>query len=1085
MRQTLLADCAARSRPLDAYLDPDEGAELPDSHDPDELLADWRDAFDSEEAFRERLSFADLTVEDVRERLRAASTGDPDSTPSDDADSSSDPDATPATVGIPAHFETAEAVVDRAVELPPERVGSLVERHADSPFVDLLAPLVGAASERLDLGPGFAPSAVESLEDRLFERLTEVFQHPLFILFKAHQRTEYPDVAFGERADSTEVYEEFVARHREADYEAVFETYPVLLGLLGDVTDQWLRSAGRLADRIAADRDALARTFTDGDDLGAVADVTALSDDPHGDGEIVFGVEFAGDCSVVYKPRSVETERAFGTVLEWTNANAAIPDLYVPNLLDRGTYGWMELVDHRECDSERAVERYYERMGGLVALAFALDSTDLHQDNVVAMGEYPVIVDQEMALSPEFETTDDPSSPALSSLVADSILKTVLVPFTSSLSDEDAEVLTNSGLAELDDVEAGQETPTFVDPNTDAMELTFEGTYRPDGTNLPRRGGEIRSVSDHVEQLKRGFREVADVVRTNREAFAASDGPLGAFEGCEIRYLLRPTGHYASKLTESVYSSQLRSGIERSLALESLYRIFVPTDDEGDLWKLVDAERETLRRFTVPRFTVDATGHQLRDGRGEPQGVFVDQSPLADARERVADLDEHWTETQLRLLDLAFTDSKVPGPVSSPSGGREESAAGIDAPSAAVSHVVDRLATTTTEYPDGSYRWAELARLSPTDAFLLQEPTRHLYEGYPGVGLFLAAVASVRDDDDLAGRARRVLKPVELAFEEDPPDLGVGGARGTGSAAYGLAAAGAFLEDSGLLETASEVARRTTREEIRADETLDVVGGAAGELLAQLAVHDRTGDGAALDRARWCGRRLLDATTETSAGYRVPTTGDDRFAFAHGVGGIGAALVRLAGVTGDDEFARVGRDALELDLDLWQRHVDASDGYSVGAGDGTTRSVADDPGETQIWGWCNGAAGVGLGRVVAAEAGVAGSDELADGVAALRGDLRTRPSLEASLCCGTSGRVAFMLDAGDTLEDPELVARGEELFGNLLERAEREGRIPLGNHLPMLPRFGLFTGLSGVGYAALQFEARERGRELPNVTRLE
>ena len=1069
MRQTLLADCAARSRPLDAYLDPDPNADLPDDYDPGELLADWRDAFDSEEAFRERLSFADHTVESAREQLQAANDADAAETPR----------------SIPAHFETAEAVVDRAVELDRASVGSLVERHADSPFVDLLAPLVGAASERLDLGSAFASAAVASLEDRLFERLTEVFQHPLFILFKAHQRTEYPDADVDERTDSTEVYEEFVARHREAGYETVFETYPVLLGLLGDVTDQWLRSADRLADRVSADRDALARTFNDGDDLGAVVDVDPLSDDPHGDGEIVFGVDFEADCSVVYKPRSVETERAFGSVLDWANANASVPDLYVPSVLDRDTYGWMEYVDHGECDDLGAVDRYYERMGGLTALAFALDSTDLHQDNVVAMGEYPVIVDQEMALSPEFETADDPSSPALSSLVEDSILKTVLVPFTSSLNDEDAEVLTNSGLAELDDVEGGQKTPVFVDPNTDAMDLTFEGTYRPDGTNLPRLDGEIQSVSDHVDGLKRGFRAVVDAIRANREAFAASDGPLGAFEGCEMRYLLRPTGHYSSKLTESVYSSQLRSGIARSLALESLYRIFVPTSDDGDLWKLVDAERATLRRFTVPRFTVDATGRELRDGHGEPQGVFADRSPLAHARDRVAALDEHWTETQLRLLDLAFTDSKVPGPVSKPSERREESVGGVDAPSAVVSHVVDRLATTTTEYPDGSYRWAELARLSPTDAFLLQEPTHHLYEGYPGVGLFLAAVASVRDDDDLAARARRVLKPGELAFEDDPPDLGVGGARGTGSAAYGLAAAGTFLDDSDLLDAASEVAGHTTREQIRDDDTLDVIGGAAGELLAQLAVYDRTGDGATLDRARWCGRRLLDATTETSEGYRVPTAegGDRRFAFAHGVGGIGAALVRLSAVTGDDEFGRVGRDALELDLDLWQRHVDASDAYSVGSGGNVaTRSVAEDADDTQIWGWCNGAAGVGLARVVAAESGV---DELADGVSTLREDFRTRPSREASLCCGSAGRVGFMLDAGETLDDSELAARGERLFENLLERAESEGRIPLGNHLPMLPRFGLFTGLSGVGYVALQFEAHERGHDLPNVARLE
>src|SRR6056297_2440672 len=258
MNESLLADCARRSVALDSILDSSAETSLPEESAED-LLAEWRDVFDADADFRDRLGFADLTVEEAREHCRTTTseTGE-------------------AETAIPPAFETAEEVVDRAVELDVEAVRPLRERHPDSPFVHLVAPLAAAASGRVALDSEFAPTARESLVDWLFERLTTVFRHPLFIQFKAHQQTEYPDTDFEERTDSTAVYDEFVAGIRDADYEPLFETYPLLLELLGVVADQWRGAVARLDERLAADRDLLGRTFgdDDGDD-----DENADSDD--------------------------------------------------------------------------------------------------------------------------------------------------------------------------------------------------------------------------------------------------------------------------------------------------------------------------------------------------------------------------------------------------------------------------------------------------------------------------------------------------------------------------------------------------------------------------------------------------------------------------------------------------------------------------------------------------------------------------------------------------------------------------------------------------------------------------------------
>ena len=47
------------------------------------------------------------------------------------------------------------------------------------------------------------------------------------------------------------------------------------------------------------------------------------------------------------------------------------------------------------CKNESEVEHYYFRMGIHLFLGYALGATDLHGENIIAHGEYPVIIDME------------------------------------------------------------------------------------------------------------------------------------------------------------------------------------------------------------------------------------------------------------------------------------------------------------------------------------------------------------------------------------------------------------------------------------------------------------------------------------------------------------------------------------------------------------------------------------------------------------------------------------------------------------------------------------------------------------------
>ena len=64
-------------------------------------------------------------------------------------------------------------------------------------------------------------------------------------------------------------------------------------------------------------------------------------------------------------------------------------------VVDRGQYGWVEFVAHRGGDTRESVQRFYWRLGSLLAILYALQAVDFHYENLIADGEHPVLVDPE------------------------------------------------------------------------------------------------------------------------------------------------------------------------------------------------------------------------------------------------------------------------------------------------------------------------------------------------------------------------------------------------------------------------------------------------------------------------------------------------------------------------------------------------------------------------------------------------------------------------------------------------------------------------------------------------------------------
>ena len=56
-------------------------------------------------------------------------------------------------------------------------------------------------------------------------------------------------------------------------------------------------------------------------------------------------------------------------------------------------------MEYHSCKTEQQLKDYYVRLGVQLFLAYVLGTKDLHCENIIASGEYPVLIDLEVLLS--------------------------------------------------------------------------------------------------------------------------------------------------------------------------------------------------------------------------------------------------------------------------------------------------------------------------------------------------------------------------------------------------------------------------------------------------------------------------------------------------------------------------------------------------------------------------------------------------------------------------------------------------------------------------------------------------------------
>jgi lantibiotic modifying enzyme len=864
------------------------------------------------------------------------------------------------------------------------------------------------------------------------------------------------------------------------EWVTTFEEYPVLTKRIGVTIENYLNFMEESLDRFFEKKKTLEDAFFGGGPIHKIVNITGEISDLHQKGKSVLIYTFDGERRLVYKPRPLEIDVAWEEFL--THFTTEKSSIKAPHALDFGHYGFIEYIEHRPCNSREELKTYYYNAGALMALLFAFGGNDFHMENIVASGTTPVIIDTETLMIPVARFfgkggKDDPEDEeskrkeeSLEAVIDQSVIKMGFLPMWQ----KDGE-----------------------NKRADYGGLTGD---KPDMKNLPVYEGQRYPGNEFSDEITGGFRDMYRLVMDRQEELLHGEKGIRLFERCKFRMLIRNSQVYGNMLQHIAQPSLLKSGFDYSMTTDRLVNAFLYDAHESiipELMNVFRSEKNAMERGDIPIFYGEPDGEGILDEEGMLFAHYFEKSAIGNARERIPKFSENDLAVQLQIIDKSMASE-----VRNVHEYYSDSGSG-DGAEAADHRLLSReelLAEAKAIYrevmdnrfvaKDGDYSWLseqyDLARSGTS----LNITGPFLYDGLLGIAVFAAALYAVTKDkacfetaEHCAGKAGDYLSVMIPNMERYKANLGY--SSGMAGCIAGLSFVSAYLGQEKGYEAAVEIVLGITEKMVRDDTVYDVLGGISGLVLAltqdeRWLAHPKTKDHVS-DILKWCGEHLLERKNEeTDLGFPVwkskeatqPLTG-----LGHGAAGIALALFRLYRIFGDERYLKAGEDAVAYENSIFDKEAGNWPDF---------RKDPSDQGSLKkkfMAGYCAGAPGIGLARLDGikrinrkAKLEKSMSDDICRAdrfVRSIKNEGRNH------LCCGSAGRIDFLVEEAFRLSDSEAGALAHRILSDLVAGKQKRGHYNF--HVVNGKYYynpTLFQGTAGIGYEILRFLAPEKVRSI-------
>ncbi len=438
-------------------------------------------------------------------------------------------------------------------------------------------------------------------------------------------------------------FSNFIKRLQVSEYvKKIFIKYPVLERCLWECASRNVIFFSELFNRIVTDKTEIEKNILKGHKIKKITGINGCSSDLHFSGRQVIQLEIDNEKSIIYKPHSIENEKYFDEFLNLFG-NACGIEMYLIKKVIRKDYGWLESVEKHECVNIDELRRYYYRVGIIIFISYLLGTNDIHCENIIAFGEFPVVIDLENIVSMNAIENIKYRDETLNMKLKESVINSGILP--NAWKEANLSAISGGNNSKV-----SFKIPVVKQYGSDNMHIGYENYVIRCDKNRATLNGEFIVPGKFEEEILRGFETAYCFALNHKKEIKKRLESLQEIRG---RYLISDTQKYFMLLSSSYHPYVMKNAADREFMLYSLWR--------GRNFKLeldsaiVEAEIYDLIKNDIPYFYFYLDKTDLYDSRGFKIKNYFYQVPRERLYKKLELINPRDMRYQKLLINLSLS----------------------------------------------------------------------------------------------------------------------------------------------------------------------------------------------------------------------------------------------------------------------------------------------------------------------------------------------------------------------------------------------------------------------------------------------
>lgn len=459
------------------------------------------------------------------------------------------------------------------------------------------------------------------------------------LLFDYEELKEHGDIIGTNRNSRLSYFDQNILN--EHYLGKLFKKYPLMDKIMNLNINDILNSYLKIINSYHTDLEKITKNFEHY--YGIIKDIDISAGDIHY-GKTVAKVILQNGV-LFYKPRQIVSDQLFEELCSFiSNGIKQDIDLKIPKYYISADCSWQEHIIQKACSNMEEVHRYFYRCGAYLSLFFVLGTNDLHCENVIADGEYPMFIDLETIAQ---GVNNDYSVTCGFKDIKSSVLNTSLLP-----------------LRRLDNLLDINVSALFTD--TKASHTKFVDVLIPDEENdwiYEKKPFKMSSKANSVylkdkpvkpntvkNDIVSGFIDGMMYIVNHKSKFVKI---IESYKSKNLitRVILRPTSVYG-KFINALHHPE-------SLASQSVYENIINIFAEGfELGKFgylrLEKEIEALEHGYIPAFECDLFTTEIRSNNEVICENYFTISAFDNIKMKLEKIDTKTIDYQLQLIEMSL-----------------------------------------------------------------------------------------------------------------------------------------------------------------------------------------------------------------------------------------------------------------------------------------------------------------------------------------------------------------------------------------------------------------------------------------------